>query len=412
MKVLHLSYSDLDGGACRGTYQLHKALQRIGVDSQMLVLKKDSTDPSVIGPTEKATELIANSLRGVIDRYPLRRYPQKKTYVFSPAIFPPPELAKIRAVNPDVINLHWINKGFLTPESLPKLGKPLVWTLQDMWSMTGGCHYSEGCDRFTAQCGACPLLGSTQEQDLSRKLWQRKAKAWANLDLHIVGVSQWVADCVRRSSLLHRYPVDVIGEAMDTTIFKPRPKAQARELLNLDCDRRYILFSALNPTRDKRKGFAYLQPALQQLRDLPNTELLILGTDQLDPSLDIGLPARYLGKRFDDLSLALAYNAADVAVAPSLEDACPKGALEPLACGVPVVSFDATGLKDIVEHQVNGYRAACFESEDLARGIQWVLDQEGDTLAINARRTVETRFWPDEEARQYLAIYEKITGRA
>ncbi|MGB0563308.1 MAG: glycosyltransferase family 4 protein [Spirulinaceae cyanobacterium] len=412
MKILHLSYSDLEGGAARAAYRNHQALQRLGIESQMLVLKKLSTDPTVIGPTEQAQEMLANTARLIVDRLPLRHYPQKTTHVFSPAIFPLLELSRIQQLNPDVINLHWVNKGFLRPESLPKLGKPLVWTLHDIWAVTGGCHYPEGCDRYRDQCGRCPQLGSNQSQDISRKLWQRKAKAWGQtLNLQIVGVSRWIADCVQQSSLLGSYPVEVIGETLDLAVFRPQPKALACELLRLNPDRRYILFGALNPTRDPRKGFQHLQPALQQLRGLPNTELLLLGTSHYSPTVDLGFPITCLGKLADDLTLSLAYSAADVVIVPSVEDACPLASLEALACGVPVVCFDSTGLKDIVRHQENGYRARCFEPEDLAQGIRWVLNLTGEPrqqVKAQARETITTQFHPQRQAEAYEAIYRRL----
>lgn len=412
MKVLHLSYSDLDGGAARAAYRQHLALRRIGIDSQMLVLKKLSADPTVLGPTAQAKEMLANTARIIIDRWPLSRYPRKTTHVFSPAIFPLLEMSRIQSLNPDIVNLQWMNKGFVRPESLRKLGKPLVWTLHDIWAMTGGCHYSQGCDRYREQCGQCPQLGSSQEKDLSRQIWQRKAKAWGeNLNLHIVGVSRWIADCVQQSSLLGSYPVDVIGETVDPGVFRPHPKAIACQLLNLNPDRRYILFGALNPTRDRRKGFQHLQPALQKLRGLPNTEVLLLGTSHYSSEIDLGFPITCLGKLSDDLTMSLAYSAADVVIVPSEEDACPLVSLEALACGIPVVCFDCTGLKDIVQHQVNGYRAQAFDPDDLAHGIRWVLDlahEPTQALKTAARQTIETTFHPEHQATAYEKIYTQL----
>jgi glycosyltransferase involved in cell wall biosynthesis len=224
-------------------------------------------------------------------------------------------------------------------------------------------------------------------------------------------VSQWLADCVAVSSLFKHYPRTVIGTTIDTTIFVPRSRLVCRDFLQLEHDRQYILFGALNPTKDPRKGFRYLQAALQNLRHLENTELLLLGADQFPQNIDLGLPSRCLGKLFDDLTLSIAYNAADVVVVPSTQDACPKTALEALACSVPVACFDSTGLKDMVIHQVNGYRAQCFEPQDLAHGIEWILSRDRDTLhslSAQARHTIEAKFLPEHQAQKYLEIYESM----
>jgi glycosyltransferase involved in cell wall biosynthesis len=411
MKILHLSYSDLGGGAARGAYQQHKALQAVGIDSKMLVLQKLSTDRSVLAPSDKTTDILLSSIRPIIDRTLVTSYLRQKKYIFSPAISPLFELKKIHEINPDVINLHWINKGFMRIESLKNLKKPLVWTLRDMWSMTGGCHYTEGCDRFQNQCGACPQLESNKERDLSRQIWTRKQRSWQDLNLHLVAVSHWIKDCVSKSSLLHQYPIEVIPSTIDTNIFLPRDKSIARDFLSLDRNKYYLLFTTLDP-KDKRKGLNLLLKALPYLSNFnlkQEVEILVLGTDTFEPSQFINIPVRCLGKLSDDLSLSLVYNAADVTIVPSIQDACPKTGLESLACGIPVVSFDSTGLRDIVEHRVNGYRAQCFDPQDLAQGLQWVLEHENpEELSINARKTVEERFLSSTQAMRYIDLYHRV----
>ena len=415
MKVLHLSYSDLDGGAARGAYQQHQSLVELGVDSRMVVLTKLSSDDRVMGPTEQAQEMVFNAVRPLVDRFPLKAYPQKTTFNFSPAICPFLDQGKIAAFNPDLINLHWINKGFLRPQTLQKLGKPLVWTIRDMWPFTGGCHYTEDCDRFTQACGRCPQLQSHDPHDLSHRIWKRKQAAWTQpLPLHLVAVSHWIADCLGRSSLLSQYPRRVIPSTIDSDTFIPRDPQQARHLLNLDPHKQYLLFTALDP-KDKRKGWDYLLGALAQLEtqlaSWENLELLVLGTTQWTGPRPGSLPIHCLGRLFDNLSLSLVYNAAHATIVPSRQDACPKTALESLACGVPVVSFDATGLRDLVDHQVNGYRAACFDVQDLAAGIGWVLEANRDgALRAPARQAIHDRFSSQHLAQQYHRLYAAILG--
>jgi glycosyltransferase involved in cell wall biosynthesis len=117
-----------------------------------------------------------------------------------------------------------------------------------------------------------------------------------------------------------------------------------------------------------------------------------------------------MGRLNDDIALALLYAAADVMVVPSLQEAFGKTAIESLACGTPVVSFDSTGLKDIVEHENNGYRARCFSSEDLGAGIHWVLEnsERWQKLSRRAREKVEEEFTLEVQARAYLKLYQEI----
>ena len=136
----------------------------------------------------------------------------------------------------------------------------------------------------------------------------------------------------------------------------------------------------------------------------------------IDSDLDSpGVQSTSLGYLCETDALRVAYSAADVFVAPSRMDAFGKTLVEAMSCGTPVVCFDATGPKDIVEHQVNGYRAKPFNPQDLAHGIQWVLDQPPDAyqvLCCNARARAQQRFDSRVIARQYKALYREMLADA
>jgi hypothetical protein len=63
--------------------------------------------------------------------------------------------ARIRAEGADLVHLHWMSRGF-SVLLRQAFGRPIVWTLHDMWAFTGGCHYDAGCERYVSACGACP----------------------------------------------------------------------------------------------------------------------------------------------------------------------------------------------------------------------------------------------------------------
>lgn len=412
MKILHLNTSDTDGGAARGAYWMHTALKRAGVDSQMLVAEKHSSDDTVTGPKGiTGSQKIFNGIRQTIEYLPLKRYPNKTPGLFSPAIYPNPVIKRIKQINPDIINLHWVGLGLLRPEHLKTFTQPIVWTLRDMWSFTGGCCYTEGCNRYQQQCGRCPILGANQEVDLSRKVWQRKHHAWQDLNLTLVPISHWLADCAQKSSLLRTYPTQVIPNAVDTNIFRPIDKNAARDILQLPQEGKLILFGALSPTTDRRKGFSYLVAALKYLKAdaLLPLRAVIFGTDKPAP-MELDIPYTALGRLSDDITLALAYSAADVMVVPSIQEAFGKTAIEAMACGTPVVSFDATGLRDIVEHHTNGYRAECFSAKDLANGILWVIenDERWKRLSRQSRHHVKTKFSFEVQSMNYIRLYQKL----
>ena len=408
MKVLNLSTFDLAGGAARAAYRIHQGLRSIDIDSQFLVQHKQSTDPTVVTAEPK----LAAKLRSMGDAYPLRSYRQR-TQLFSPQWFPSALHKSIDRFAPDILNLNWICNGFVPVSALAKFKQPLVWTLQDMWAFTGGCHYTLGCDRYTASCGNCPQLHSQREADLSRDVWQRKAAAWQNLNLHLVAPSQWMADCIRASALFKHTPISVIPFGLDATVFKPIEARIAREMLNLPQEKQLVLFGAIDATGDTRKGFHLLQAALQQLRDEgwgDRIELVVFGSSAPEQPIDLGFPVRYLGKLTEDRSLQLAYAAADVMIAPSIEEAFGQTASESLACGTPVVVFANTGLADIVDPLQNGYIANYGDTQDLARGIAWVLKdtERHPRLREAARSKAEREYAMDVQAHRYKSLFQNI----
>lgn len=410
-KVLHLSSFDVVGGAARAAYRIHQGLLKIGANSQILVQYKIGGDTT----THVVEGKIITRARSFIDTTALKQYPQRRQ-LFSPEWFPDAIASKVAQVNPNIINLNWVCNGFLRVETLAKLGRPLTWTLQDMWSFTGGCHYSQGCDRYKVSCGNCPQLQSGRESDLSRSVWQRKAKAWRNLNLTVVAPSEWMAKCASASSLFQNVRVEVIPFGLDTKVFKPIKARIARELLNLPQDKQLILFGAIDATGDTRKGFHLLQAALKSLSQAgwgDRIELVVFGSSKPDKPVDLGFPIHYLGKLQDDLSLRIAYAAADVMIAPSIEEAFGQTASESLACGTPVVVFTNTGLKDIVDHQQNGYVANYCDTEDLAKGIAWVLEdsERHQNLRYAAREKAEREYAMEIQAHRYLSLFHEILNQ-
>ncbi len=406
MKVLHLSAFDLAGGAARAAYRIHQGMLDIGIDSQLVVQHKQSSDRTVATAEPK----VYAKLRSLADSIPINFYPHRQQ-MFSPQWCPDALPKSVVRFAPDIINLNWVCNGFVPIEALAKFKQPLVWTLQDMWAFTGGCHYTLGCDRYQDNCGNCPQLQSDRDRDLSRWIWQRKLKAWQNLNLTIVTPSSWMAECAR-SSLFRELPIEIIPFGLDTAKFTPYDSKQARQELKLSSDKQLVLFGAIDATGDTRKGSHLLQQALKQLSQSSRQEqieLVIFGASQPEKPIDFGFPVHYLG-HLDDTQLRLAYSAADVMVAPSLQEAFGQTASESLACGTPIVVFDRTGLADIVDRDRNGYIANYGDTEDLARGIVWVIEdkERHQQLRAQARQKAEREYAESVQANRYLSLFEKI----
>ncbi|WP_319558025.1 glycosyltransferase family 4 protein [Thiomicrorhabdus sp.] len=406
MKVLHVSSSDIKGGAARAAYRLHEALLQSGVDSQMLVQSKASGDYCVIGPASKFEKGIG-LLRPAVDAFPLRKYKNRSQTFFSISWLPfSTVVKKINEIKPDIVHLHWICGGLLPISDLEKIKAPIFWTMHDMWPFTGGCHYTEGCEKFSRHCGTCPVLGSEKQKDLSYKVFEKKDKSYRDIEsMHILGVSQWLIEEAKKSHLFQGKKVSWLPNPINTRVFFPVRQSIARELLCLPSDKKLVLFGAMGGDSDPRKGFDELASALNYLAD--DIELIIFGSKEPKNRQEFRQNTHYLGHIYDDVTLKILYSAADVMVVPSLQEAFGQTATEAMACGTPVVAFNATGLIDIVDHKVNGYLARPYESEDLARGISWVLETERAKLSGQAIDKVENNFSYDVIARLCKELYNK-----
>ena len=416
MKILHLNTTDIEGGAARSAYWLHRALLKKGVDSRMLVGHKLSGDTTVIGPERKIKKAFHLAL-SELDSAPKMFYRRRASDHFSPAWIASFAHRKIKELNPDIVHLHWVCGGFLKPESILKIQKPILWTQRDMWAFTGGCHYSYDCERYKKSCGRCPQLGSHTGWDLSRRLWRRKRKSWKNLNIAVIAISTWLADCAKASSLFKDHKIEVIHNALDERVFKPMDKSVARKVWNIDPAKKIILFGGIDATQNKAKGFKYLLSSLREFSQkefAKDTEAIVFGSWEPKNPPNCGVKLRYLGRLHDDVSLATLYAAADVTVIPSIQEAFGKVAIESLACGTPVACFDCSGLKDIIDHKENGYRAQAFSTEDLTNGIAWILGDEKRwrEMSRKAREKIEREFTLSICTEKYLQIYQDILSES
>ncbi len=414
MKVVHLSQTDAGAGAGRAAYRIHRMLLASGVASSMIVGDKRTGDETVSLAHEGWPGDIRSRSFSFLEAKLARRLTIGRSGFFSPASFGyfNPS-ADPRVLAADIVCLYWINGGFIRPEGLADLTMPVVWRLSDTWPFSGGCHYPAGCDRFAEQCGECPQLAKRGAADRSRQLWQRKQRAWRNLDLTIAAPSQWIAGLARRSSLFSERPVVVIPTGVDIERFRPIDRLQARARFGIPQDRSVVMFGALDPEGDARKGFKQLCAALDILgRNALQAPPLavVFGRPPATGSCELPIQTIFLGQLDDDESLAAAYSAADVVLVPSLEDNLPNVALEAIACGTPVVGFEVCGMPEIVRHQWNGFLGKYTNGTELAEGIRWTLQDADRLVALsqNARKMAEEHFDLRRQGERYHVLYADL----
>ena len=388
MKVV-LVNTKAKGGAYVACQRLYDALKKQGVDVSFVAVK--ATKWSFLW--ERFCIWVAN------------RFSRKNLFAVSIANTGT-DIAKLPEVcEADIIHLHWINQGGLSLRNIQQLmalGKPVVWTMHDMWPFAGICHYANECKAYESACLNCP-----QASDLLAKYtFKKKQQIWH--DIHFVGCSKWIASFAKKSSLTQDSQITSIPNPIDINIYTPIPQKEARQKLGLSTSCKYVLFGAMNST-DVRKGCAYLLEADKYV-NADNIRYLVFGKNSKQIIKQLTHEAIDLGYLTDEYQKSLVYSAADLFITPSLEDNLPNTIMEAMACGTPCVGFNVGGIPEMIDHQVNGYVAHYKDAKDLAEGIKWVLASEDD-LGAKARQKVLTAYSEEKVANQFIELYKSLLNQ-
>jgi glycosyltransferase involved in cell wall biosynthesis len=417
VRIIHLNTYAGNGGAGKACLRINKALQDQGTDSRVYVNFSFRENKQVHNLSEGFFSKWFAVFGILLERIASKFFTKALPVPFSFPVWGRNIAGRDFLKSADIIHIHWVNHAFLKPENLAQLAalnKPIVWTFHDSNAFTGGCHVRYSCANYQQECGQCPLLKNPSPHDLSHRIWLKKQKAYRDLQLNIIAPSNWMANSVKESKLLGSRPVQVIPNTLDTQIFKPLSKSDARRKLGLPADK-FILMSGFMPSRkDMHKGTPYLLEAFSiLLRDYKiepgDMELVIFGNRDEKNVPEFGMKTTFLGTIAEEEELALCYSSADVFISPSLEDNLPNTVMESLACGTPVVAFTTGGIPDMVQHLENGYLAEYKSAEDLTAGIHWVYAHpEKEKLNKAARKTVEEHFSEQQIANRHIQLYQTL----
>lgn len=410
MKVIHLSKSDIKGGAFIAAYRTHCALRNDNMNSIMWVDIKKSNDESVQGFDNSIFNKLLINVKFHIHRIILKFFKRDNTKISSLAIFPSFLLNKINVSNADIINLHWINREMLSIEDIGKITKPLIWTIHDMWPFIGAEHITLS-KRWSKGYSIHHYSKKNFGLDLDLWTWKRKKKNWKK-PIQIITPSSWLKNYVKESQLMSNWPVKVIPNPIDINQWKPMNQKTARNKLRLNENAKLILFGALGYESDTNKGFDLYQKALvflKKITKLSNIQLVFLGQNNPNSNFALGFPSHYLGRIYDEEILRCIYCAADLTAVPSRIESFCQMASESQSCGTPIIAFNTSGLIDVVDHRKTGYLAKKYDEYDFAKGINWILNHKDPySLRENARAKVVKEFSYEVVSKKYQQVYEEI----
>ena len=438
MRILFVNTNDTSGGAARAAVRIMDGADQLGVTTQMLVKEKHSDSEKVIAlqqflPKNRfyhLTDWIASKIKNKWHYLLWRPYRKTKENVFMSDSRGTRLGGALQKLDYDVLHLHWINQRFIKLQDLPH-DKPIVWTLHDSWPFCGICHYFIDCDFYKTHCGDCPMLHSGKEKDLAYRVFEKKMRAYKGLNMHIVTPSCWLGECARQSALFGQFPVTVIPNCLDMDTYRPLSDEELQQYLASAIEQNpalraaeraagekaakpMILYGAMNAATDRRKGFASLLSALQELdKQGFEADLIVFGANETDLPMQFEhINVHFVGYISDTDILVTLYNLADLMVVPSLTENLSCAIMESLSCGTPVCCFDIGGNSDMVGHQVNGYLAKEKDAEDLAQGIRWCLENNKDgALSTAARKKVMENYTIERVGEMYVEVYSSLEAK-
>lgn len=417
MRVLIINTSERIGGAAIAANRLMEALKNNGIKTKMLVRDKQTDQISVV-ELKKSWWKVWQFIWERVVIWQANHFKKHNLFAVDIANTGTNITALPEFTQADVIHLHWINQGMLSLTDIRRIiqsGKPIVWTMHDMWPFTGICHYAGDCDKYATQCHNCPQLYKGSKKDIAYRTFQKKKKLFEGAQITFVACSRWLESLAKKSDLIKGQTITNIPNAINTNLFKPRDKKQAREKCHLPQDKKLLLFGSVKIT-DKRKGIDYLVSACKQIASsYPDFSkelgVVVFGNQAEQYASLFPFPIYPMNYVSNEKELVDIYNAVDLYVTPSLQDNLPNTIVEAMACGIPCIGFNVGGIPQMIDHLHNGYVAEHQSSKDLANGIHWALTEgEYESLSEEACRKAVSSYSESTIAKKYVEIYNKITG--
>lgn len=268
----------------------------------------------------------------------------------------------------DIVHLHNIHGYYINYVSLFKLlkkyNKKIVWTLHDMWPITGRCAYSFGCEKWKENCRNCTNKNSYPKSlvDRSEKELSVKRKVIGDIDnnnMTIVTPSKWLANICKKS-YLNKFNITVIPNGIEHEEVR-KTKEELRVEYNIGIDKKVILFAAAD-TKDERKGIKYILDIIPKCKDYL---FVSIGKEIENIKHKNFIQLGYISNRYKINEI---YKMADVFVIPSLDENFPTTVLESFANGTPVIGFNTGGIPEQVTDET-GKIVMSISSDELLSEI-------------------------------------------
>jgi glycosyltransferase involved in cell wall biosynthesis len=402
---IHFFGTATTGGAGIAAQRLYESLQ--GYPAQFSFFTLQNFQPTPPTSWRKWTHKISQSLYYYeVEKYFLGR--PAGVELFSPAKLPLPTPPKNL---PQLFHLHWVNSLIDVPSFFSAIPRhlPIVWTLHDCNTFTGGCHYTNGCKNYESQCKNCPQLGTYQNGKLALEGQIAKYEALKDKNLHIITPTKWLQGIAEKSFVLQNAKsFQTISNGIDTDKFFPVDKNTAKKALQLPENEFVICFGA-EKISTQRKGLHLLVQVLALLQQQNiKFHLLTFGKNHELPTANY--PHTHLGEVNSVTLQRLMYAVADILVVPSLEDNQPLTCMEAQTCGTPVAAFAVGGLPEMIIDQHNGILVPPFDLPTMAQGLAALAQSPVlcQKMGANARQYALKHYAAKAIAEKHWTLYQQL----
>ncbi len=406
MKILQINSHYNQGGAARIVAYIHRQLLTNDQESYVAYGRgKQPTDENIY-QFNKVPEIYFSALfsrvagiNGWCNRRATKRL-----------------IAFIEKVQPNLIHLHALHGYYLNfPlffEYINQHNIPCVWTFHDCHAFVGNCGYYFACEKWKEGCGKCPHIHNyptSQFFDFTGFMWKRKKELFTvGKNKIIVSPSDWLTEQAKQS-YFGKYPCITIRNGIDTEkIFYPRDRKACREKYGYTQDEKLVLGIAVGYS-DPRKGAKYIIQAAKELEG--KAKVILIGWEKKNDAMLMGtkniitLPATESADM-----LAEYYSMADVFVLPSLAENYATTTLEAMACGTPVVGFDAGGIPEQLTER-KGIVVKTGDGKAFSQAILEAISAESDLKRGQALADIIVAENSMERmTEQYMQIYQQLLG--
>ena len=417
MKILNIS-THSSGGAGQSALFFHNSLLLASVESYFLTtqIPKIETKNVLIYHFHKSfVASISYFIHKLVSKYIVNKSYNFKIDLNKDQVSVA-EIGRLVAIRPDIIVLHWVS-DFLNTSLIVQLFKyyqvPIVWRVNDMNAITGGCHYAFGCEKYKSSCHRCPALLPSNWLDVAKIQHAHKRNVFKNIDIRIIASCLMIENQINKSSLFLNKPIYFIGISIDRTIFKYQDKLTIRSKYEINSLKKVIFFGSTDLT-DSRKGMIYLIETLKilaQKQRISKDNILLVYAGKEIISSELPFESLFLGYIKYTKILAQVYAMSDLFVCPSIEDSGPIMIAESIACGTPVVSFEMGLALDFVISGKTGYSVPLRNIELLAERIEDVILMDTNAhkeISDNCIRLANEKLNPETEISQYVTLFHTI----